>query len=57
MEAVRTIGGVRFPVLTPNLKVNIVHSIGMYYYFMVLLYIVCLPHQYPVICVHHSSGI
>jgi hypothetical protein len=33
MEAVRTMGGVRFPVLTPNLKVKYVHSIGLYYYF------------------------
>lgn len=38
MEEVRTIEGVRLPVLTPNLKVNYVHSIGLVTIFMVLLY-------------------
>lgn len=38
MEAVRTIEGVRLPVLTPNLKVNYAHSDALYNFCSIIIY-------------------
>ena len=52
MEAVRNTEGVRLPVLTPNIKVNYVHSDGLCYYilhvfasFSILLFALVVTHQ------------